>query len=77
MGDDGETDDSVLYDSPTEFLHELATAGGACVAQSVVPQGDGTYVCACSCTAWETTAPSREAGLTLARLHTGSETVAS
>lgn len=63
--------DNVMYDSPTEFLHEVAGAG-ACVAQSVIPRDDGTYVCACSCETWKVTAPSREEGLALARRHTGS-----
>jgi len=61
-----------MYDSPTEFLHDVASAGGRCVAQSVIPKEDGTYVCACSCQRWEITAPTREEGLRLAREHTGS-----
>ena len=43
------SDDTVLYDSPTEFLHEVAEKAGRCMAQSVIPRDDGTYVCACSC----------------------------
>ena len=64
--------DNVMYDSPTEFLHDVAQHSGMCVAQSVIPAEDGTYLCACSCELWEVTAPSREEGLRLARLHTGS-----
>jgi hypothetical protein len=66
------SDDNVLYDSPTEFLHEVAEKSGLCVAQSVIPLPDGSYVCACSCERWELTAPSRQEGLRLAREHTGS-----
>ena len=64
--------DNVMYDSPTEFLHDVAQHSGLCVAQSVSPAEDGTYRCACSCELWEVTAPSREEGLRLARMHTGS-----
>ncbi|GGN39256.1 hypothetical protein [Streptomyces fuscichromogenes] len=63
--------DNVMYDSPTEFLHDVAGAG-ACVAQSVIPRDEGGYVCACSCERWEVVATSREEGLRLAREHTGS-----
>jgi hypothetical protein len=66
------SDDNVMYDSPTEFLHDVAQSSGRCVAQSVIPREDGTYVCACSCEQWEIVAPSREKGLQLAREHTGS-----
>ncbi|OXM64098.1 hypothetical protein [Amycolatopsis vastitatis] len=66
------SDDNVLYDSPTEFLHEVAEKSGHCVAQSVIPLEDGSYVCACSCDRWEVVAPSRQEGLRLARAHTGS-----
>ncbi|MFE9096766.1 hypothetical protein [Streptomyces sp. NPDC007264] len=61
----------LMYDSPLEFMQE-ARLSGECVAQSVIPRGDGTYVCACSCEQWETIAPGREEGLRLARRHTGS-----
>jgi hypothetical protein len=64
--------DNVMYDSPTEFLHEVASSNGECVAQSVIPDEAGVYTVACSCEAWETTAQTREEGLTLARRHTGS-----
>jgi hypothetical protein len=66
------SDDNIMYDSPTEFLHEVAQHAGLCVAQSVIPIDDGSYRCACSCEQWEVSAPDREAGLRLARLHTGS-----
>jgi hypothetical protein len=65
--------DNVMHDSPTEFLHDVTNSDGRCVAQSVIPRDDGSYVCACSCERWETVAPSREEGLRLARMHTGSE----
>ena len=65
-------DDNVMYDSPTEFLHEVAEKKGECVAQSVIPLDDGTYLCACSCENWEVISPDRWKGLDLARQHTGS-----
>ena len=64
-------DDNVMYDSPLDFLHEVADRSETCIAQSVVPLPDGTYRCACSCEQWEITAPTRERGLHLARVHTG------
>ncbi|WP_328439420.1 hypothetical protein OHA71_24105 [Streptomyces sp. NBC_00444] len=64
--------DNVMYDSPTEFLHEVAGSGNRCMAQSVIPRDDGSYLCACSCERWEVVAPSREEGLRLARRHTNS-----
>jgi hypothetical protein len=63
------SDDNVMYDLPTDFLHEAAEGGDACTAQSVIPV-DGGYRCACSCERWETIAPTREEGLRLAREHT-------
>jgi hypothetical protein len=63
--------DNIMYDSPTEFLHDVASANGECVAQSVIPNDEGVYVVACSCERWETTAPTREEGLNMARRHTG------
>ena len=66
------SDESILYDSPTEFLHEVAEKKGECVAQSVIPLEPGKYVCACSCETWEVVAPTREDGLAMARRHTGS-----
>jgi hypothetical protein len=65
--------DNVMYDSPTEFLHDVASSAGECVAQSVIPAQDGTYTCACSCERWSVTAPSRAEGLRLARVHTRSQ----
>jgi hypothetical protein len=41
--------DNVMYDSPTDFLHEVTQATGVCAAQSVIPQDGGGYMCACSC----------------------------
>jgi hypothetical protein len=66
------SDSNLLYDTPTEFLHEVAQKSGRCEAQSVIPLDDGTYACACSCESWEVIAPSRQEGLQLARRHTGS-----
>lgn len=63
----------ILYDSPTELMHELARGEGRCDAQSVIPDGSGDYICACSCGDWEVRAPGRLEGLRLARQHTGSE----
>jgi hypothetical protein len=65
------TEDSVLYDTPLEFVAS-AIQRDECAAQSVIPRGDGTYACGCSCERWEATAPSLEEGLRLARAHTGS-----
>ena len=62
----------ILHDSPTDLLHEIASAGTACVAQSVIPNEQGTYTVACSCEQWEVTAATRDEGLNLARRHTGS-----
>lgn len=64
--------DNIMYDSPTEFLHDAASSAGACVAQSVIPTDDGAYRCACSCEQWDITTPSRDEGLRQARIHTGS-----
>lgn len=66
------SDDNIMYDSPSEFLHEIAEKKGECVAQSVIPREDGSYVCACSCEHWEVIAPDRSQGLDLARQHTNS-----
>ncbi|MCM3921295.1 hypothetical protein ND748_06340 [Frankia sp. AiPs1] len=64
--------DNVMYDSPTEFLHEAANSGDQCVAQSVRPNDDGTFDVSCSCGRWTASAPAMEEGLRLARVHTGS-----
>jgi len=64
--------DNVMHDSPTEFLHEVTQTTGVCAAQSVIPREDD-YLCACSCGQWQTSAPTRQEGLRLARLHTASE----
>jgi hypothetical protein len=66
------SDDNIMYDSPTEFLHEVAERKGECTAQSVIPLDDGTYAVACSCEQWEVVAPDRWKGLDMAREHTGS-----
>lgn len=62
----------VMYDTPLEFMHEVAQKKGECVAQSVIPVEPGKYICACSCENWEVFATSREEGLHLARVHTNS-----
>jgi hypothetical protein len=66
----GETDDSVMYDTPLEFISDAIQRQDECAAQSVIPRADGTYACGCSCERWEATAPSIEEGLRLAREHT-------
>ncbi|HEY3016262.1 MAG TPA: hypothetical protein VGJ41_14195 [Nocardioides sp.] len=68
--------DNVMYDSPTEFLHEVAEHAGRCVAQSVIPLPAGGYRCACSCGRWEVIAPSRAEGLQWARDHTAATAAA-
>jgi hypothetical protein len=65
------SDDSVMYDTPLEFVSGAIQRQDECAAQSVIPRGDGTYACGCSCEKWEATAPSLEEGLRLARQHTG------
>lgn len=62
-----------MYDSPTEFLQDVARSPEECVAQSVIPAEDGTYSVACSCGHWSTTAPTMAEGLALARRHTGND----
>ena len=62
----------VMYDSPTEFLQDVLQKSDRCVAQSVIPLDDGTYVCACSCENWEISAPSQAEGLQECRRHTKS-----
>jgi hypothetical protein len=65
------SENSVLYDTPLEFVSGAIQRHDECAAQSVIPRGDGTYACGCSCDRWEATAPSLEEGLALARQHTG------
>ena len=65
------SDDSVMYDTPLEFVSGAVQRQDECAAQSVIPRADGTYACGCSCEKWEATAPSIEEGLRLAREHTG------
>jgi hypothetical protein len=62
----------VMYDSPTEFLQDIAQKSDECVAQSVIPLDDGTYACACSCNSWEFIAPGRQEGLLACKRHTRS-----
>ncbi|SNQ46242.1 conserved hypothetical protein [Frankia canadensis] len=64
--------DNVMYDSPNEFMQDVANNRGLCVAQSVLPQEDGTYLVECACETWTTTASSIEEGLRLAKAHTSS-----
>lgn len=63
--------ESALEEKPLEFLTSIANSGGACDGQAIVPEGDH-YRCWCSCGEWAIEAPSQQAGLRLARLHTGS-----
>jgi hypothetical protein len=65
------SDDSVMYDTPLEFVSSAIQRQDECAAQAVIPRGDGTYACGCSCDKWEVTAASLEDGLRLARQHTG------
>jgi hypothetical protein len=67
------SDDNVMYDTPLEFMSEVAEHSGTCIAQSVIPLDAGGFRCACSCERWEVVAPDREEGLRLARVHTGAE----
>lgn len=65
------SDANVMYDTPLEFVNEAVGRSNECVAQSVMPLEDGTYVCGCSCEKWEATASTVEEGLRLAREHSG------
>jgi hypothetical protein len=65
------SEDSVMYDTPLEFVTGAVQRQDECAAQSVIPRDDGTYACGCSCNRWEATASSLEEGLRLAREHTG------
>jgi hypothetical protein len=67
------SDSNSLHEKPAEFFTAMGEARGTCDAQAVLPDGDH-YVASCSCGAWRVLAPSREAGLALAREHTGSTT---
>lgn len=67
--------DSIMYDSPTDFLHEVAEKRGECAAQSVILLDEGGYLVACSCEEFEVVAPDRWKGLNLAREHTRSAVV--
>jgi hypothetical protein len=51
-------------------MQEAANSGD-CVAQSVIPNEDGTYTVACSCERWEIQVDDRWLGLDEARRHTG------
>jgi hypothetical protein len=64
------SDDSALYEFPSEFLSSLAHAErGYCDAQSILPV-DGRYACHCTCGAWDTTADTLDEGVEMARKHT-------
>jgi len=65
-----EEEESTLHDSPKEFISALANVGGGCDAQSVLPQGDGSYLCHCTCGEWDVTAISQADGLLMAQKHT-------
>jgi hypothetical protein len=64
-------DESIMYDTPLEFVSSAIQRQDECAAQSVIPNDDGSYACGCSCRQWEATAASVEDGLRLARQHTG------
>ena len=42
------SDDSVMYDTPLEFVSGAIQRQDECAAQSVIPRGDGTYACGCN-----------------------------
>jgi hypothetical protein len=64
-------DDNSLHEKPAEFFTQLSASPGYCDAQSILPiDEDRSYVCHCTCGRWDTTAPSRERGLEMAREHT-------
>jgi hypothetical protein len=65
------SDDNSLHEKPAEFWTAMGEARGTCDAQAVLPVDDH-YEASCSCGAWRSDAPTREAGLALARAHTGS-----
>jgi hypothetical protein len=65
------SDDNSLHEKPAEFFTAMGQAQGTCDAQAVLPVEDH-YEATCSCGAWSAEAPTREAGLALAREHTGS-----
>lgn len=65
------SDDSALYEFPSEFLSSIAMADGECEAQSILPAGD-RYVGHCTCGRWDIEASTLERGVHLAREHTGS-----
>jgi hypothetical protein len=69
VSDTGE--ESALDEKPSEFFSSMASTGGYHDGQAIVPEGDH-YKCWCSCGEWLVEAPTEEAGLHLARLHTGS-----
>ena len=49
-------DESVLYDTPLEFVSAAIARPDECAAQSVIPRDDGSYACGCSCKRWDATA---------------------
>lgn len=63
--------ESALEEKPLEFLTSIANSGGSCDGQAIVPEGDH-YRCWCSCGEWAIEAESQQAGVHLARVHTGS-----
>jgi hypothetical protein len=65
-----EEEENVLHDSPKEFISALASVGGGCDAQSILPLENGGYLCHCTCGEWDVTALSQEEGLGLAQKHT-------
>ncbi|MFI6315634.1 hypothetical protein ACIBEK_36470 [Nocardia fusca] len=69
-------DESALHEKPLEFMTSIANTGGYCDGQAVLPYEDKAgYYAFCSCGNWRVDAESQEAGLRLARVHTGSVSV--
>jgi hypothetical protein len=66
-----DTEDSGLNEKPLEFFGSIASTGGYCDGQAVVPDGD-QYRAWCSCGQWAIEAPTQEEGLHQCRVHTGS-----
>jgi hypothetical protein len=65
-----EADDEIsLYETPSEFMTSMAITKGICNGQSILRAAQG-FLCQCSC-GWHESAPSKAAGLNLARAHTG------
>jgi hypothetical protein len=66
-----DNEESGLNEKPLEFFTSMSGTGGYCDGQAVIPDGDH-YRAYCLCGQWEVEAPTREEGLHLCRVHTGS-----